>query len=193
MDIINIRYYNLVRKSELISSIVNILDNFDEEELYLTGGILRNAIWNKLHCREEFFYLDDCDIIFYNDKIDKEHEREIENYLKISFPYLKWSVKNQARMHIKNGHLKYKNIIDAVYCFPETSSAIAINGKWDIIAPYGYHDILNLRLNPTNFCRKNEIHIFNKRISEKKWLQEFEQLTLYSFQQKYLQKQELTF
>lgn len=189
MAIINYQYYNLVRRSELITSIIDILVDFRDEELYLTGGVLRNTIWNKLHYRQEDFYLDDCDIIFYSDKIDKQYEKKIENYLKISFPYLNWSVKNQARMHLRNGHAKYKNIHEAISCFPETSSAFAINGQWNIIAPYGYNDLLNLRLSPTPFCKKNELHIFNRRVSEKKWLEEFELLTHYSTQEKYLQKQ----
>ncbi len=155
MDVINYQYYSLIRKSELINSIVNVIDNFEDEELYLTGGVLRNTVWNKLHNRQEDFYLDDCDIIFYSDRIDREYEKEIEKYLKTTFPYLNWSVKNQARMHLRNGHLQYKNLTEAISCFPETSSTIAINGNWNTIAPYGYRDLLSLILSPTYFCKKN--------------------------------------
>ena len=188
MDLINYEYYNLVRKSELVNSIINVIDKFTDEELYLTGGVLRNTIWNILHNRKEDFYIDDCDIIFYSDIVDKMREKEIEKYLTNIFPYLNWSVKNQARMHIRNGHFKYKNLENAIYCFPETSSAIAINGNWQMIAPYGYRDILELNLRPTTFCKRNELHIFNKRVAHKKWLSKFEMLNYYSTQQKCLGK-----
>jgi|GEM_PF-1532399 len=188
MDLINYQYYNLVRKSELINSILSVIVRFEEEELYLTGGVLRNTIWNKLHNKHDDFFIDDCDIVFYGKDVTKRYEKEIERYLEVELPYINWSVKNQARMHLRNGHLKYKNLDEAIYCFPETSSAFAINGKWNIIAPYGYQDLLNLKLAPTTFCKTHEPHIFVNRLKQKKWLQRFNLLTLVNYNEKFLAK-----
>ena len=66
LDINYYEYYNLVRRSELISSIIETIAQYNEYDLYLSGGVLRNAIWNKLHHREDFLYTDDCDIIYYD-------------------------------------------------------------------------------------------------------------------------------
>ena len=40
---------------------------------------------------------------------NKNLEKEIEQKLTDTNPIVKWSVKNQARMHLRNNHLKYKD------------------------------------------------------------------------------------
>ena len=176
LDINYYEYYNLVRKSELINGIIETISLFDEHTLYLTGGVLRNSIWNKLHLREESIFTDDCDIIYYNKDINKYHEKLIEDFLHNLSPNINWSVKNQARMHIRNNHAQYQNINDALKCFPETASSIAISGSWDIIAPYGFNDIMNLKLQPTQFCWINELEVYMKRVENKRWLSNFPML-----------------
>ncbi|PLC63479.1 hypothetical protein B9P82_13400 [Citrobacter sp. L55] len=63
-----------------------------------------------------------------------------------------WSVKNQARMHQRNGDYPYTSTRNALLHWPETATAIAVRlGKegLDITAPYGLSDLFELRLRPT--------------------------------------------
>ena len=67
-------------------------------------------------------------------------------------PGIRWSVKNQARMHRRNGDAPYRDTLDAVAHWAETPTAIAartIEGRVEVMAPYGVDDLLNLIVRPT--------------------------------------------
>jgi hypothetical protein len=177
MDVGKDKYLKIVSESNRLNKIIAILHQIDNENLFLTGGSLRNIIWNKLHNFKENFQLEDCDIIFYNNlNTSKQYEIELNNMLKNVCSDINWSVKNQARMHIKNKHTQYNGIFDALSLFPDTSSAIAIDKNYNIVAPFDFIDILNLTLKPTDYCKKNEFQIFENRITSKKWLTYWDKL-----------------
>lgn len=170
---------NILKRSERLNKILRVINSIESEKLYLTGGTLRNIVWNYLHDYEENYEIEDCDIIFYNSfQLSKNYEDSIRTTLNTICSDFQWSVKNQARMHIRNGHLPYLNINEALKAFPETCSSFALSTNWEIIAPYGLTDLLNFKIKPTPFCKKNEYDIFFKRVSQKKWLQKWPNLIL---------------
>ena len=178
MDIANSNIFEILTRSTRINQIIRSIDSFKEENLFLTGGSLRNVVWNSLHSYNENYELEDCDIIFYNQTNNsKEYENFIKQQLYYISPAMKWSVKNQARMHIKNRHKPYKNISDALSTSPETCSAIAIDKNWQIISPYGVNDLLKLLIKPTKFCEENEINVFYNRSKRKDWISKWSNLT----------------
>ena len=168
-----------LKNSKLINEILNSIELIEFEDLFLTGGTLRNIVWNKLHSYNENSYLKDCDIIFYNPlDLTIGYEKKIEHILFKIQPNIKWSVKNQARMHLRNGHPPYNDIVNALKAFPETCSAIAIGRSFEILAPFGFIDLINFRVNPTNFCLENEPHIFINRTKEKGWNEKWPNLII---------------
>jgi hypothetical protein len=170
---------NILYHSARINEIIRTLNLLDYEKFYLTGGTLRNIVWNKLHGFNENYQIEDCDIIFYNpNTIDKKYEKFIEEELNYLNPNFNWSVKNQSRMHIRNGHLPYDNITEALTAFPDTSSAFALNSNWEILAPYGLNDIEKLDLVQTYFCHKNEKSLFSQRIIKKAWIDKWPRLKI---------------
>lgn len=174
-----INLQKIIAENEHINKIIDTIRLIDYEYLYSTGGTLRNAVWASLHAIETNTKKEDCDIIFYNSSIlNKNYEETIRNDLQEIYPKINWSVKNQARMHIRNGHKKYKDILDALKAFPETASAIAIGKKGELLTPYRTKDLLNLTLRPTPFCAKNELEVFDRRVLEKKWLIKWPKLKL---------------
>ncbi len=163
-----------LKNSILINQILDSISVVEFENLFLTGGILRNLVWNYLHGFDENYCLEDCDIIFYNPIIlSKDYENKIQKILENYNPSIKWSVKNQARMHLRNGHSQYLSIFDALSAFPETCSAVAIGFNWNIIAPYGLIDLLNFRVKPTLFCINNEYDVYLNRLNSKKWIEKW--------------------
>ena len=61
-------------------------------------------------------------------------------------------MKNQARMHLKNGDPPYTGTIDAMRNCPETATAIAARSNGALVelaAPYGVDDLLNMIVRPT--------------------------------------------
>jgi len=110
------------------------------------AGFVRNLLWDHLHGRQN-----DC--------------------LKQAHPEFKWSVKNQARMHVRNNDKPYTSIEIAMRSWPETATAIAvrrIGEQCAIIAPYGLDDILSMKLRPTS-QQTHKLAAFNKRCLEKQW------------------------
>jgi hypothetical protein len=78
----------------------------------------------------------------------EETEKEYEHTLKDQFPEYNWSVKNQARMHLRNKESPYKSVEDAMKRWPETVTAIGLSldqkNNIKIIVPHGLNDLFEL-------------------------------------------------
>lgn len=144
-------------------------------QYYLGGGVLRNLVWDRVsgygpECKTP---IEDVDVVYFNgDDTSEDTDIQIEEQFRKISPNYMWDVKNQARMHQKSGDEPYDSLEDAISKWPETASAIAIKkdcfGKYHIIAPYKYDDLLRLLIKPTpSFANKKEK--FHDRISQKNW------------------------
>jgi len=179
MDLIKYNVLGILKSSNRINSIMQTIRLIKSEELLLTGGSLRNIVWNNLHLYSESYELEDCDIIFYNPvDISRNYEEQIRKRLEYFNPDINWSVKNQARMHIRNKHKPYSGILDALIAFPETCSAVAIDKDWNIISPYGLYDLYNLTVAPTKYCMENEIEVYHRRLIKKNWHEKWADLII---------------
>ena len=111
--------------------------------------------------------------------------------LKILLPNTPWSVKNEARMHIKSNMPPYVSSIDAISKFPETATALGVklDEKDNVIltAPCGISDVLNLKVKPTHFFTqsKERIKIYEDRISKKNWKSIWYKLKVYHINDSY--------
>ena len=73
----------------------------------LAAGFVRNLVWDRLHGRHQTTPLNDVDLIYYEpESASKERDSAIEEALRRD-SHLPWSVKNQARMHLRNGDQPY--------------------------------------------------------------------------------------
>lgn len=82
--------------------------------------------------------------------------------------------KNQARMHVKNGHVPYTSTVDGISNFPEVATAVGVylgpNDEVKLVAPYGIDDLVNLIVRPTPFFwRSDERAIYHQRLVSKQW------------------------
>jgi hypothetical protein len=163
---------SLVRRSDNIMAILKALRAVDSR-LYLGGGVLRNLVWDYLHGYQSPTPIDDLDVIYF-DKLSatKEHDRDFENRLAGKMPNFRWSVKNQARMHVISNEEPYASVEDAVSKWPETATALVVRltseEQLDMIAPFGLSDLFRLIVIPTpHFAAKAER--IRKRADEKEW------------------------
>lgn len=143
------------------------------EALYLGGGMIRNAVWDYLHGYSSPTPTDDVDVIYFNgDDAEKRHDEAIRRRLASLVPNAKWSVKNQARMHSVNGEPPYSSLEDAIARWPETATAFVVRldsaGKIQIIAPYGFDDLLRLIITNTP-AFLGRIDVIHNRAKEKQW------------------------
>ena len=121
-------------------------------------------------------------VVFFNSKLGETERRELFESLRTDGfgAALNWSVKNQARMYLRNNHESYLSLDDAMRRWPETATAVGIKltdqGRIDVIAPHGLEDLFELKLRQSKYC--DDRAIFIKRIHDKKWLDRWKQLKI---------------
>ncbi len=149
------------------------------------AGFVRNAVWDHLHgfaaSRADIPKTaagrngppDDVDVLFF-DPSDCAREREgaLERRLADLMPDVPWSVRNQARMHLRNGDAPYADTEDAIRCWLESATCVAVRLESDdglaVIAPYGLTDLLALRSRPTPSGRAHPAD-YRARMRQKDW------------------------
>jgi hypothetical protein len=137
------------------------------------AGFLRAAVWDHLHDLSTPTALDDIDVLFFDpDDLSKDREASLETSLAKHLPGPKWSVKNQARMHLKNGDAPYRDLSDAIAHWLETAICLAARldraERLTIIAPWGLEDLMALRLRPTpSGLRRPDA--YQARLQKKNW------------------------
>jgi hypothetical protein len=151
-------------------------------DAWIGAGFIRNSIWDVLHGRTiDVMRLADVDVLFFDpDDTGKEREAGIEHQLRILAPGIPWSVKNQARMHRRNGDAPYRDTVDAVAHWAETATAVAarsMRGKVEVVAPYGVDDLLNLIVRPTPVFG-HKMNVYRERVRTKDWPADWPKLTM---------------
>ena len=83
------------------------------------------------------------------DSDDSDSELDIETTLKAISPDRPWSVRNQARMHLRNKDAPYASTEDALRYWLETPTCVAARLETDnsltLFSPYGLSDLMDLK------------------------------------------------
>ncbi|WP_149538015.1 nucleotidyltransferase family protein [Siccirubricoccus phaeus] len=141
---------------------------------WIGAGFLRNAAWDALHGRAAP-HRGDVDVLWHAPaQATPEADAAAEAALRTLDPALDWSVRNQARMHLRNGDAPYASVAEAMRHWPETATAVAARRQGEaceILAPYGLEDLFALLLRPTpGFADGPKHAIFRQRVADKGWL-----------------------
>ena len=138
----------------------------------LAAGFVRNLTWDKVHGYSCATALNDIDLIYFNpDDTSEKADRALEIRLNAisDFP---WSVKNQARMHMRNSDRPYASTEDAMSYWVEVETAVGAtlsdSQDIDIIAPFGVDVLFEYTITPNSKRLKPEA--FAQRMQEKRWL-----------------------
>lgn len=176
---LELQLYEITKSDDWMLSVLQNVRDLRLQDCWIGAGFVRNKIWDIKHCKNRT-ELNDIDVIYYNKQhSSKVKDANLELKLKNIHPNYNWSVKNQARMHLRNNHAPYANCEDAISFWPETATAIAIrlNDKDEIeyIAPYGLNDLFYLVVQPTpNF----DLTMYKHRIEKKDWKKTWNKLTI---------------
>ncbi len=142
---------------------------------WIGAGFLRNLAWDRLHGFAAPTPLADVDVLVFGPASGLEREAEIEAALAGRLPAVPWSVKNQARMHERNGDAPYRDTEDALGHWLETPTAVAARitagGELEILAPFGLADLFGLTVRPTPHVRsrRDRLKAYRLRMAEKAW------------------------
>lgn len=142
---------------------------------------MRAPVWDALHGHLMPTPLADIDVIYFD---ARQHGAAVdahwERLLGAAMPGLPWSVRNQARMHLRNGDAPYRDTADALAHWLETPTCVAIRlgaeGP-ELLAPYGLSDLLDMVLRPTAAGRRKPGQI-RQRIDTKGWIRSWPRVTL---------------
>jgi hypothetical protein len=146
------------------------------------AGFVRSKVWDHFHGFVHRTPLPDVDVVYFDaDHTDEQIEKEYEKILHGLDASIPWSVKNQARMHSKNGNEPYVSTSDGLAHFPEVCTAIGAylnaNGEVRLVAPYGIDDLVHMVVRPTPFyTSKEKLRIYEQRVDTKKWNRIWDQL-----------------
>ena len=144
-------------------------------DCWVAAGFLRNAVWDHLHGRPCSPPAGDIDVIWFDAQhADPAEDRRLEAGLKAIDPTLDWSVKNQGRMHLRNGDAPYASASDAMRRWPETATAVAVRltagDELEFAAPFGFDDLFALIVRPTPAFHGDRHVNFLERVRDKAWL-----------------------
>jgi hypothetical protein len=160
---------------------LELVESLELPEWCIAAGYVRNFVWDFLHGYERKTQLNDVDVLYFDrSDLTEAPEKNYEQRLKRSVPEYHWSVKNQARMHLRNGHEPYESVEDAMRRWPETATAVGIalgpSGEWKVIAPYGLSDLLGMRVRRSPLFADRSY--FEARIRQKNWFALWPQLEM---------------
>lgn len=162
-------------------SILALVQDCNLPQGWIAAGFVRDAVWDALHGREPSPPPGDIDIIWFDrENASAAHDAVLEHRFRSRMPDWRISVKNQARMHCRNGDSPYPTIGDAMRHWPETATAVAVrlcaDGQMEINAPFGLDDLFTLRLIPGPRFRDAKRHIFDARVAAKGWRDRYPRL-----------------
>ncbi len=148
-------------------------------DCWIGAGFVRSPVWDRLHGFETATPLDDVDIIYFDPLcLDPDVETLHEARLaargpKLPWPQTRWSVTNQARMHLEKGEPPYTSSADALSYWLETPTAVAArlgaDGEIEILAPFGLDDLFAMVMRPTPYARARQPDDYRARVARKGW------------------------
>ena len=155
-------------------------------DAWIGAGFLRNRVWDAL----SGFAFDsnppeDIDVVWFDrTRATAAEDAALEARLRQAMPALDWSVKNQARMHLRNRHPPYASTVDALAHWLETATGVAARltpaGAVEVMAPHGLDDLLGLVLRPSPDAAADPARLaeLRRRAHEKGWPSRWPRLKL---------------
>jgi hypothetical protein len=155
--------------------ILDIVRSLGLPDCWVGAGFVRNAVWSHLHRRAADPTDHDVDVVWFDPaRADPSVDLKIEVLLRAQDGSVMWSVKNQARMHVRNDDDPYASVTDAMCYWPETATAVAVRRNdedgCDVSAPLGLDDLFSVVLRPTARFASGKRAAFEDRVRTKGWL-----------------------
>jgi hypothetical protein len=143
-------------------------------DCWVAAGFVRGCVWDYVHQHSTSTLPQDIDVIWYDpEHPTSERDAVLAMALHDRDNSLKWSVKNQARMHQRNADRPYRSATDAMRYWPETATAVGVRlghqDEIEVAAPFGLRDLFDLIVRPTHRFKAEKHSIFLDRIGSKSW------------------------
>ncbi|MCE8039188.1 nucleotidyltransferase family protein [Halomonas sp. MCCC 1A11062] len=147
----------------------------------LAAGFVRNLAWDRLHGYVQPTPLSDIDLVYFDRayaSAERDEALEARLHTMSSHP---WSVKNQARMHTRNGDPPYSSTAQAMSHWVEVETAVGVTfdreaDELKLVAPFGVRPLFEKTI--TMNAKRRKPKEFAARIRDKGWQRTWPQLTV---------------
>ncbi|MET8044359.1 nucleotidyltransferase family protein [Micromonospora sp. NPDC005215] len=119
---------------------------------WIGAGFVRNRVWDAisgLPVSPER----DVDVAYFDpDKLDPREDARAEAHAIVALPEVPWEIRNQARMHLRNGDEPYMSALDAISRWPETATCVAVTLRNDsvrLVSSHGLTDLVGMVVRPS--------------------------------------------
>lgn len=175
MDTLERRLITIVTASPAHLSILGEVAACGLPDCWVAAGFVRDLVWDHLHGRAPELPRNDIDVIWFDAaRPDSAQDKALEAQLSAIRPDVRWSVDNQARMHLRNDDPPYASAMDAMRHWPETATAVAVQlaagGQLRVAAPHGLEDLFAIIARPTPGFMTGARHAVHlQRVKDKGW------------------------
>ncbi|MGW4500279.1 nucleotidyltransferase family protein [Micromonospora sp. NPDC004336] len=149
---------------------------------WIGAGFVRNRVWDaisKLPVSPER----DVDVAYFDPaRLDQREEEHAEAQAAAALPGVPWEIRNQARMHLRNGDEPYTSALDAISRWPETATCVAVALRGEsvrLVTCHGPADLVGMVVRPSpafdNPAGRAKVR---RRVEAKGWLDRWPQLRL---------------
>jgi hypothetical protein len=180
-DALEARLATLVAGDAWLMTVLKIARGLNLPDWAVGAGAVRNLVWDHLTAKPTRTQPADIDVLYFDPRdTDPAREQAAEVALAAQ-ANLVWQVRNQARMHRRNGDPPYRDTTDALRYWLETPTCVAVrlepDGRLTVIAPHGLDDLFALALRPTPRGRERR-DAYRDRLASKDWLIQWPSLTV---------------
>ncbi|MGG4091106.1 nucleotidyltransferase family protein [Paenibacillus lautus] len=175
------RLEEYISQHQQLMTDLDIVRDLGLPQCYIAAGYIRNYVWDLLHGLEGTDRHTDIDVVYFDpEDVSEARDIRLEELLRTTTGNPKWSVKNQARMHVKNGDEPYHSTHDALAHWTETATAVGARlnaeGELELCCPYGLEDLFALRVRRCPNFHKRRYYL--ERVGKKQWKDQWPQLTI---------------
>lgn len=169
-----------ITECEPLMNDLHTLRRLELPECYIAAGYIRSCVWDKLHGYAFRSRHDDIDVVYFDPQhCGEERDLELQAQLISETGNERWSVKNQARMNLRNGAAPYTSTLDAMSRWPETATAIGARlmaeDELELCAPHGLDDLMGMVVRRSPLFADRSYYL--ERVHRKNWLEDWPLLT----------------
>jgi hypothetical protein len=173
----------LLAQDRIRMQVLRTVRGLELPDCWVAAGFVRSLVWDHLHQRKVSTLPEDIDVIWFDAaRADKDVDSAMQGELSQRCSTVNWSVKNQARMHLRNADAPYHSATDAMTCWPETATAVGVrlggDDQIEVAAPLGLDDLFSLVVRPTERFRTEKYALFLDRVQSKRWQEIWPELTV---------------
>ncbi|AZN42210.1 nucleotidyltransferase family protein [Paenibacillus albus] len=183
-DFLEQRLIQLLLEHESLLDELRLVRSLRLPQCYVAAGYIRNYVWDRICGYSSRSLHDDIDLVYFDSNdLSPGRDHELEEYLITATGNPQWSVKNQARMHTRNGDpIPYQSTADALSRWPEMVTAVGVRlndeDQLELCCPHGLADLFQMRVQRSPYFLDHGYYL--ERIAKKGWEQNWPNLTVIS-------------